>query len=259
MPDFESLKFFLDQEVARYNTPEFIEDDPVRFPRMFTDVRDVEITSLLVSAIAWGRRPMILKSAEKMLALMEHQPYAWMADRAYEELPDGNIHRTFFAANLRHFMRGLHLLYSRYGTLDALAASLRPAGGHWHGAAWEIAAEINRALCEANDGRTDCRCLPLNADKSALKRFNMALRWLVRDDGIVDTGLWKSVRPSELYIPLDVHVGNISRQLGLTDRRANDRRTVEDLTAVLARMCPDDPVKYDFALFGIGVSGRHPE
>ncbi len=123
------------------------------------------------------------------------------------------------------------------------------------GASWEIAAAVNRELCAANDGAEDCRCLPIKLDKSALKKFNMALRWLVRKDGIVDIGIWDALRPSELYIPLDVHVGNISRQLGLVERTANDRRTVEDLTARLAELRPDDPVIYDFALFGVGVSG----
>ncbi len=101
-----------------------------------------------------------------------------------------------------------------------------------------------------------CRCLPLGLDKSALKRFNMALRWLVRDDGIVDMGVWKALKPSQLFIPLDVHVGNVSRGLGLLDRKQNDRRAVEELTATLRTLRPADPVVYDFALFGIGIDSK---
>lgn len=254
---FEEIHRLLDAEARRYNTPDFIERDPVQFPRRFSDRRDIEIASLLASTIAWGNRTMICRSAERMFGLMDWQPYAYVADRGYEELPDrDNVHRTFFTCNLAHYLRGLHAIYERYGSLEGLAASLRPAAGRWEGASWELAAAINRELAAANDGRGDCRCLPLGLDKSALKRFNMALRWLVRRDGIVDMGIWTAISPGELYIPLDVHVGNVSRGLGLTDRRANDRRTVEEITAVLRHMRPEDPVVYDYALFGIGIDGR---
>lgn len=115
---------------------------------------------------------------------------------------------------------------------------------------------MNRALADANGGVADSRCLPLNLDATALKRLNMALRWLVRRDGIVDLGLWESLTPAQLYVPVDVHVGNVARELGLITRRANDRRTAMELTAELRTVCPDDPVLLDFALFGIGISGR---
>ena len=119
---------------------------------------------------------------------------------------------------------------------------------------WHLVEHMNNALREANGGVDDSRCLPLNLRTTALKRVNMALRWLVRDDGIVDLGVWKGVvDKSQLFIPLDVHVGNTARELGLIDRRANDRRTVVELTAILRRFRPDDPVFYDYALFGIGI------
>lgn len=256
--EFDELKLLLDTEAARYNHPDFIAADPVQFVHRFTDVRDIEIVALLCSSIAWGNRRMICRSCERLLSLMDGQPHGYVMDRGWEDLPPhDNIHRTFFTDNLRHFLCGLESIYRRYGSLDAMAASLRPASGEWRGASWELAAAINRELCAANDGATDCRCLPMGLDKSALKRFNMALRWLVRRDGIVDLGVWDSIRPSELYIPLDVHVGNVSRELGLVSRKANDRRTVEELTATLRRMRPDDPVYYDYALFGIGVTRAH--
>ena len=122
--------------------------------------------------------------------------------------------------------------------------------------AWELARLINEALCAANNGTADCRCLPLDLNKSALKRFNMALRWLVRDDGIVDMGIWTAIKPSQLYIPLDVHVGNTSRALGILGRRSNDRRAVIELTDTLRPLCPDDPAIFDFALFGIGITAE---
>ena len=178
-------------------------------------------------------------------------------EQGYEDLPDCNIHRTFFARNLRHYLRGLHAIYSRYSSLEDFAAKALAGVESHH--SWHLAEAINSCLREANGGCADCRCMPLGLDKSALKRFNMALRWLVRDDGIVDMGVWSAIRPSQLYIPLDVHVGNISRQLGLLERKANDRRAVDELTDRLRRFNPADPVVYDYALFGIGVTGRGGE
>ena len=251
------LKELLDYESKRINHPDFIAEDPVQFPRRFSDRRDIEIVSLLVSTIAWGPRAMICRNAERMLAMMDNQPYHFVMEQAYEDIPDGNIHRTFFARDFRHYLRGLHAIYSGFPTLDDFAASVLSGVASHH--SWHLAEAINDRLRRANNGHDNCRCLPLGLDKSALKRFNMALRWLVRDDGIVDLGVWSSIRPSQLYVPLDVHVGNISRQLGLLDRKANDRKSVEDLTARLRRFNPEDPVVYDFALFGIGVTGRGGE
>lgn len=250
------LKELLDVESKRINHPSFITEDPVQFPRRFSDRRDIEIVSLLVSTIAWGKRSMICRDADRMLAMMDNDPYRFVMDRGYEDMPDGNVHRTFFVRNLRHYLRGLHSIYSSYATLEDFAAKALEGVENHH--AWHLAAAINDSLREAN-GADDCRCLPLGLDKSALKRFNMALRWLVRDDGIVDLGVWSVIKPSQLYIPLDVHVGNISRQLGLLQRKANDRAAVDELTAQLRRFNPEDPVIYDYALFGIGVTGRGGE
>lgn len=242
----------LDEAAARYNSPDFIAADPVQFPRMFSDKRDIEIAALLASTIAWGNRTMICRSANKMFGLMDWQPYNYVMDEGYEDLGEGNIHRTFFNRNLRHYLRGLHDIYSKYGSLEDFAAAV--GAPQSEAPSWHLAAAINRSLAAANGGADDCRCLPLGLDKSALKRFNMALRWLVRNDGIVDLGVWNALKPSQLYVPLDVHVGNVSRELGLLERKQNDRRAVEDLTATLRALRPDDPVYYDFALFGVGVN-----
>lgn len=246
----------LDTESRRINHPDFIACDPVRFPRMFSDLRDIEITALLCSSIAWGNRTMICRDCEKMLALMSHDPYNYVMDKAYEDLPDGNIHRTFFAANLRHFLRGLHLIYSQYPSIDAMATALHVADDEFP--AWRLVEHLNSFLAQANGGKGDSRCLPLNLRTTALKRVNMALRWLVRNDGIVDLGVWQSISPAQLYIPLDVHVGNTARELGLITRKANDRTTAIDLTRQLRTLRPEDPTLYDYALFGLGVTGAMP-
>lgn len=242
----------LEEEAARINSPAFIKDDPVQFPRRFTDLRDIEITALLSAMIAWGKRTMICRDAERLLQLMNHEPYLYLKEGAYEELDDRrNIHRTFFASDLKHFMRGMRAIYSRYPSLDALGDSIK--AGQDQAPAWRLVEEITKYMGAANDGRSNSQCFPTNLKTTALKRINMALRWLVRDDGIVDLGVWHSIPKSKLHIPLDVHVGNVSRQLGLIDRKSNDRKTVEQLTAVLRELDPEDPVKYDFALFGIGA------
>ena len=250
----KDLKDLLDTEAARINSPSFISEDPVQFPRRFSDLRDIEIVSLLVSAIAWGNRKMICRDCDRLLAMMAHRPYRFMMDEAYEELPDGlNIHRTFFTQHLKHYLRGLRAIYFRYGSLQDFARSEDIASSEE--SAWKLVAGINRVLAETDPSHNDlaCRCLPQNLQTTALKRVNMALRWLVRNDGIVDLGVWDVIKPSQLFIPLDVHVGDISRELGLLTRKANDRRAVEEVTAHLRRFNPEDPSVYDFALFGIGM------
>lgn len=246
------LRELLDAEAARINSPEFIGADPVQFPRRFTAREDVEIAAFLSATIAWGNRRMICNNCEKMLRLMDSQPYAYVMEEGYEELPDMNIHRTFFARDFRHYLRGLRRIYVRHGSLcefarhEGVAQSEAPA--------WKLVEAMNRELAEANGGVANSRCLPGNLRTTALKRVNMALRWLVRDDGIVDMGIWRGLlSPAQLFIPLDVHVGDTARELGLLSRRADDRRSVEELTDRLRRFRPEDPTIYDYALFGIGM------
>ncbi|MGM9853551.1 MAG: TIGR02757 family protein [Muribaculaceae bacterium] len=250
------LKILLDTEAGRINSPDFIADDPVQFPRRFSDVRDIEIAALLSATLAWGNRRMICRDCDRMLSLMDNQPYRYMMDEGYEDLPDMNIHRTFFAADMRHYLRGLRKIYAGHGSLQDFARSIGTDRAELP--SWHLVEAMNRELALANGGKSDSRCLPGNTGTTALKRMNMALRWLVRNDGIVDLGVWDVIRPSQLYIPLDVHVANVSRQLGLLTRRSNDRKAVLELTGRLRKMRPDDPVFYDYALFGIGVTSRTP-
>lgn len=245
------LRDLLDSEAARINSPLFIGDDPVQFPRRFSLLQDIEIAALLASTIAWGNRRMICRDGDRLMALMDNRPWQFVMDEGYEDLAPGNIHRTFFVDNLQHYLRGLRRIYARYGSLQNLARKERV--GESEAPAWHLAGAINRELAEANGGKADSRCLPQNLSTTALKRLNMALRWLVRNDGIVDLGVWDVISPSQLRIPLDVHVADVSRRLGLLSRRSNDRKAVEQLTGRLRLYRSDDPALYDFALFGIGM------
>lgn len=249
------LRALLDSEAERINSAAFIADDPVQFPRRFSDQRDVEIMALLSAVIAWGRRAMICRDAERLIDIMRSEPYAYLMSGDYETLdPARNLHRTFFARHFIQMMRGLRRIYSAYPTLDAFAASRRV--GSDEAPAWAFAKALGEEIMEANGGEPCSQCVPVNLKFTALKRINMMLRWLVRDDGIVDMGLWKSISKAQLYVPLDVHVGNTARALGLLTRRGNDRKAVEELTGVLRTLRPDDPCLYDYALFGLGVEGR---
>ena len=251
----EKLKEFLISEAERINTPDFITDDPVSFPHRFSDKRDMEIAGFFVAHIAWGNRKIIMRSAEKLLALMYNEPYRYVADGDFSNIdPTMNVHRTCFGEHLIYMLNGFREIYEKYGSLDDFCRSTGASASGFP--AWELAWQMRLALCKANGNRICSRTIPLNLDSSALKRINMWLRWMVRDDGIVDLGIWESLRPSQLFIPLDVHVSKVSRELGLLTRKANDRGAAVALTEVLRTVIPEDPVKLDFALFGIGMEKK---
>lgn len=249
------IRELLDTEAERINTPQFIADDPVQFPRRFSSLQDIEVAGLLAAIIAWGNRKMICRDADRLLTLMDNRPYDFVMEGAYEALPpDMNIHRTLFASHLQHLLRGLRAIYKEHGSIDAFASSLHVNKDE--APAWSLVEGIQKYMLRENNGEICSRALPYNLKDTALKRFNMATRWFVRDDGIIDMGVWESIPKSKLFIPLDVHVGNVSRELGLLERKANDRKSVEQLTATLRTLRPDDPCIYDYALFGIGVNSK---
>lgn len=249
----EKLKRFLDEKVAAYNTKEFIVNDPVLFPHAFSDKRDIEIAALLASVIAWGNRTMIIRSGKKMLFdIMDSKPYDFIMSSEWQSLDDSkNIHRTFFVRDFKYLCRGLRDIYLQHNSMEALFADDTNI--------WDGIYNLRQALAQANeDTVTRHISNPVaQAGKaaSACKRLHMMLRWLCRRDGIVDLGIWQQINPANLMIPVDVHVSRTGRALGLIERKANDRCTVEQLTGKLSMLCPEDPVKYDFALFGIGVEG----
>lgn len=247
---FEEMKGRLDYWVARYNVPAFVETDPVQFPRGYSLRQDIEVAALLTATITWGKRSLILKSAARMLRKMGASPYDYVMCQGYEKLGSANIHRTFFEYDMAYICRGLYNVYKEHDSLEALftAQPGRPGERLWRG----IEA-LRAAITDANGGLPGRSLKHIsNPASSACKRLHLALKWLVRDDGKVDIGLWKNISPSELFIPLDVHVGKISRALGLLERKQDDRKAVEELTATLRTFNAEDPVVYDFALFGAG-------
>ena len=244
-----ALKRELNHLYLEFNTPEFVLSDPVQFPRRYKNVPDMEIAAFLAATIAWGRRDLILKSAEKMFALMQPSPYTFVINGDYKKTKTGVtnrfnrlcIHRTFFEDDLFYFCKGFKACYAKYGSLENIFAS---AGDIWEGISL-----FREIMAGGNNGRYTKHIASPEAG-SACKRLNLALRWLVRQEGPVDLGIWKSISPSSLFIPLDIHVGRTARHLGLLERRANDKKAVIALTEKLRDFCPEDPVKYDFALFG---------
>jgi uncharacterized protein (TIGR02757 family) len=230
---------------------DFIEHDPVQFPRRFSKRADIEIAAFLTATIAWGRRDLIIRSAQKMFSLMEPGPATFVMDGDYRKLKTCCVYRTFFEDDLKYFCKGFKFCYAKYGSLEKIFASAPDI--------WQGIALFREGMAAANKGRYSKHIAgPGAADRSgsACKRINLALRWLVRK-GPVDLGLWKSITPASLYIPLDLHVARTSRRLGLLKRKSNDKKAVIELTDTLREFCPEDPVKYDFVLFRLGLtSGR---
>jgi uncharacterized protein (TIGR02757 family) len=258
------LKKELDRWYRKINRPAFISGDPVQFPHRFSDPFDIEIAAFLAGVIAWGRRDLILRSAERMFSLLRCGPFAYVMAGNYRNLGERCVHRTFFEDDLEYFCRGFRACYKKYGSLEALfsSAMTTPAGQGTEGSTenlWEGIALLRETMARANGGRyTKHLADPFGV--SPCKRLHLSLRWLVRREGPVDLGLWKSIAPSALTIPLDLHVGRTARRLGLLDpgRKANDRKAAVALTEKLREFCPEDPAKYDLALFGMGINAAKP-
>ncbi|TRO66602.1 TIGR02757 family protein [Christiangramia sabulilitoris] len=245
------LKEFLDEKVIKYNTPGFIETDPISIPHLFYKKEDIEIAGFLAATIAWGNRKSILKNAHRMMHLMDLSPFDFVMNHEENDLNtfDSFVHRTFNSIDLKFFIKALKNVYAEHGglegifTLNAEPDGLQPAIHKFKTIFFELPHQ-KRTEKHVSD--------PLK--NSAAKRINMFLRWMVRNDqNGVDFGLWKNLSPAQLSCPLDVHSGNIARQLGLLNRNANDAKAVAQLDNNLRALDLQDPVKYDFALFGLGV------
>jgi uncharacterized protein (TIGR02757 family) len=249
------IKEFLEEKYLQFNTPSFIECDPISIPHGFSESHDREIAGFLTAAIAWGRRDLILRSSRMMLELMDNSPYEFIVNASEEELLRFSrfVHRTFNGTDCIYFIRGLRHIYTSYDNMeDVLVQGMQTTGSVREGLSY--LRQIFFSL--PHETRNEKHFADVMGG-AAGKRLNMFLRWMVRkDDRGVDFGIWKKLDPAILYIPLDLHSGNTARKLGLLTRKMNDWKAVEELTSILREFDPADPVKYDFALFGLGVNEK---
>lgn len=247
------LKSFLDEKVRVFNSTEFIISDPVSIPHKFYRKEDIEISGFLTALISWGSRPSILKSARLLMQLMENQPFDFIStagDKELKRLTDF-YYRTFNASDLLFLIEALKHIYLEKGGLENVANISFNQTGTVKG----LITGLREELLSAPHLPRSEKHLANPSKGSAAKRINMFLRWMVRNDNKgVDFGLWTKIPASALMIPLDVHSGRVARQLGVLQRKQDDWKAVEELTEALRQFDPDDPVKYDFALFGTGVS-----
>ncbi|MCC8142675.1 MAG: TIGR02757 family protein [Tannerellaceae bacterium] len=243
----EETKQLLRLWAETYNTKAFIETDPIQFPHRFTRKEDIEVSAFLTAWIAYGRRPLILRKAEEMHSLMGASPYEWIINEGYKAIipeklcpgPRQTFYRFFTLSDFSILCASLREIYKEHGSLEwALAAGKNP-----------------NPVVKLQELFTDLKGIPVLGGTSACKRLAMLLRWLVRNDGIVDLGIWQEViRPHELIIPLDTHVYRVSLEMGFTSRNVADLRTALEVTEVLREVFPDDPALGDFSLFGYGVN-----
>ena len=247
----KELKDFLDEKVELYNNPDFIESDPIQIPHLFSLKEDIEIAGFLSSIIAWGNRKMIINNSKRMMDLMGNSPYDFvMSHQDYQlERLENFVHRTFNGGDFISFIKALQNIYKNHNGLEAVflknqeAYSMQKSIHEFKKVFFEIE-HLQRTQKHISD--------PLN--NSAAKRINMFLRWMVREDKKgVDFGIWKTISPATLSCPLDVHSGNVARKLGILTRKQNDAKALAELDLQLRKLDPNDPVKYDFALFGLGV------
>jgi len=248
----EKIQSFLDQKYLSFNHPVFIETDPIQVPAQFTTKENIELAGFLAATISWGQRPTIIRNALNLVCLMNNNPLEFLLNTSEDEwngFADFK-HRTFNGTDCRYFMKALRNIYQNHGGLEPVFTK----GFQADGTIYSALIYFRKVFFELeHEHRTEKHVSDVEKGAAA-KRLNMYLRWMVRSDNAgVDFGLWKQIPSSALMLPLDVHTGNVARKLGLLTRTQNDWRAVEEITARLREFDPEDPVKYDFALFGLGV------
>jgi len=246
------LKSFLDEKYDLYNRDSFIDTDPIQIPKAFSKKEDIEIAGFLAATIAWGQRPTIIKNANKLMNWMDHTPHDFIMnakDSDFDVIAEFK-HRTFNGEDAIFFMKALQNIYRNHEGLEAVFS--KPVK---EGSDIKVALAYFREVFFSIDhpSRTEKHVSNV-LKKSSAKRLNMFLRWMVRSDSrAIDFGLWESISPADLYLPLDVHTGRVGRKLDLLKRKQDDWKAVDEITMSLRQLDPSDPVKYDFALFGLGI------
>ena len=253
MNELSEIKELLDEKYFQFNNTSFIETDPISIPHQFSKKEDIEIASLLVATIAWGQRTSIINNGNKLMRLMNDEPHDFILNFSKKDAArfEGFVHRTFNSTDCVFFLNSLKHIYTKHGGLEAAFST-----------------DFSSKETDVKNAITNFRVLFLNTEhqsrsekhisnpsaKSSAKRLCMFLRWMVRKDKHgVDFGIWKSIKSSQLCLPLDLHTGNVSRKLCLLNRTQNDWQAVEEITSVLRTFDKNDPIKYDFSLFGLGA------
>jgi uncharacterized protein (TIGR02757 family) len=247
------IKEFLDSKVKEYNRPAFIENDPIAIPHLFTQKQDIEIAAFFAAVFAWGNRTTIINKSKQLMHLMDNSPYDFIKHHRPQHLQNlkGFRHRTFNTDDLFYFLEFLRQHYLKY---DSLEPAFFPSRDH--NAEQGLTLFKNYFFSFEHLRRTE-KHISSPLQKSTCKRLNMFLRWMVRnDDSGVDFGLWKNSSPSQLICPIDVHVARVAKKLGLLKRKQVDWLAAIELTDALRQLDKNDPVKYDFALFNLGVVER---
>jgi uncharacterized protein (TIGR02757 family) len=251
--ELSEIKELLDEKYFQFNNTSFIETDPISIPHQFSKKEDIEIASLLVATIAWGQRTSIINNGNKLMRLMNDEPHDFILNFSKKDAArfEGFVHRTFNSTDCVFFLNSLKHIYTKHGGLEAAFST-----------------DFSSNETDVKNAITNFRALFLNTEhqsrsekhisnpsaKSSAKRLCMFLRWMVRKDKHgVDFGIWKSIKSSQLCLPLDLHTGNVSRKLCLLNRTQNDWQAVEEITSVLRTFDKNDPIKYDFSLFGLGA------
>lgn len=254
----EDLKGFLDFKADQYNNPDFIENDPIVIPHQFTRKQDIEIMGFWAAMLAWGQRKTIINKCRELIDLMDGAPYDFILNYQDIDLKRflGFKHRTFNDTDTLYF---LEFFRQNYRTSDTLETAFLPPETVAHGTRAENALNYFRSYFFSlpDYPRRTIKHVSSPAQKSGCKRLNMFLRWMVRKDNKgVDFGIWNSLDPADLICPMDVHVDRVARKLGLTTRTQVNWQTAVELTGRLREFDPADPVKYDFALFGLGIEEK---
>jgi uncharacterized protein (TIGR02757 family) len=263
----KNLKEFLDTKAALYNQPSFIKDDPISIPHLFTKKQDIEIAGFFAALLAWGNRKSIINSCTLLMNLMDNAPYNFIMNVDWDENPDAFsvfsnfVHRTFNEMDLWHLMNFLkhHYYFLGEESLEtAFTQWIQPEDDTTENALAGFHNYVFGYKKEACEEKHCRKHIATPAKKSACKRLNMFLRWMARKDNTgVDFGIWNNIKPSQLICPIDVHVARVAKRLNLLTRQQIDWQSALELTKYLRTLDAKDPVKYDFALFGLGAIEKY--
>ena len=254
---FSTIKAFFDSKVEAYNRPAFIKDDPVGIPHLFTKKQDIEIAALFAAVFAWGNRTTIIQKSKELMERMDMSPHAFVLEMSPQKLQAlrGFKHRTFKDDDLYYFIEFLHTHYSKYKSLeDAFVKDAAISPGINGGFVGSCLVGFRRYFFAGEHLKRTEKHIASPEWNSSCKRLNMFLRWMVRNDKKgVDFGIWKKIKPAQLICPIDVHVARVAKRFQLLNRPQTDWQAALELTGYLRKLDPADPVKYDYALFGLGV------